>query len=210
MRKHKVKENRVGTLSLVDELTSAELQRECSACRSLKLAEDFQKYTNGHLRAQCKECFIAIQREYNQKSQLNRYIKNVNDRAVEKGLEGDFTIEDYNELIQFADGKCMLSGKALTPETMQIDHVVALSKLVVGSTASNVWLVHKRVNQKKWIYSLTEYLNSSHGSNVVDKERLLESIGYLAGKVDLTKREYIDLLIVSERIAQIGKTFFNN
>ncbi|PGB54587.1 HNH endonuclease [Bacillus anthracis] len=210
MRKHKVKENKGGTLSLVDELTSTELQRECSVCRSLKLAEDFQKYSSGHLRAQCRECYTKIQREVNRKHRLARKIKNVNDRAIEKGLEGTFTLEDYGELIRFANGRCMLSGEVLTPETMQLDHVVALSKLVVGSTASNVWLVHKRVNEKKWIHSLKDYLTSEHGASVVDKERLLESIGYLAGKADLTKQEYIDLLVETEKIAQIGETFFNN
>ncbi|MFK4308458.1 hypothetical protein ABH957_003134 [Bacillus sp. RC242] len=172
MRKHKVKENRVGTLSLVDELTSAELQRECSECRELKLAEDFQKYSSGHLRAQCRECYTKIQREVNQKYRLTRKIKNVNDRAIEKGLEGTFTVEEYNELVNFADGKCMLSGKVLTLETTQLDHVVALNKLVVGSVASNIWLVDKKVNEKKWIYSLKDYLTSEHGASVVDKERV--------------------------------------
>lgn len=209
MRKHKVKENRGGTLSLIDVLTNVELQRECSACRSLKLAEDFQKYTSGHLRAQCKECFTVIQREYNQKSQLNRYIKNVNDRALTVGLEGTFTIADYNELVGFANGKCMLSGNVLTTETMQLDHVVALNKLVVGSVASNLWLVHKDVNQKKWIHSLKDYLTSEHGSEVVDKKRLTQSIGYLADKAGVTFEEYIDLLVESEKIALVGKTFFN-
>ncbi|ARZ61500.1 MULTISPECIES: HNH endonuclease [Bacillus cereus group] len=209
MRKHKVKENRGGTLSLIDALTNVELQRECSACRSLKLAEDFQKFTSGHLRAQCRGCYTKIQREVNQKYRLNRKIKNFNDRAIEKELEGNFTIEDYNELISFANGKCMLSGDVLTPETMQLDHVVALSKLVVGSTASNVWLVHKRVNEKKWIHSLIDYLTSEHGASVVDKKRLTQSINYLAGKAGVTFEEYIDLLVESEKIALVGKTFFN-
>ncbi|HFK1472427.1 hypothetical protein [Bacillus cereus group sp. BfR-BA-01495] len=210
MRKYKVKENKGGTLSLIDELTNAELQRECSACRSLKFAEDFQRYTNGHLRAQCRECFTEIQRETSQKHRLTRKIKNFNDRAIEKGLDGTFTVEDYNELIRFADGRCMLSGEVLTPETTQLDHVVALNKLVVGSIASNVWLVHKRVNEKKWIHSLKDYLTSEHGASVVDKERLLESIGYLAGKADLTTQEYIELLVETEKIALVGKAFFNN
>ncbi|OOR57148.1 hypothetical protein BGP34_15005 [Bacillus mycoides] len=210
MRKHKVKENRVGTLSLVDELTSAELQRECSECRELKLAEDFQKYSSGHLRAQCRECYTKIQREVNQKHRLTRKIKNVNDRAIEKGLEGTFTVEEYNELVNFADGKCMLSGKVLTPETTQLDHVVALNKLVVGSVASNIWLVDKKVNEKKWIYSLKDYLTSEHGASVVDKERLLESVNYLANKTGITTEEYVSLLIESENIARVSKTFFNN
>ncbi|MGH0679025.1 hypothetical protein ACQVPP_17660 [Bacillus luti] len=210
MRKHKVKENRVGTLSLVDELTSTELQRECSNCRELKLAEDFQKYTSGHLRAQCRECYTEVQREVNKKNQLNRKIKNINDRAIEKELEGTFTVEEYNELVSFAAGRCMLSNEVLTPETEQLDHVVALSKLVVGSTASNVWLVHKRVNEKKWIYSLTEYLTSEHGASVVDKDRLTQSIGYLANKTGITTDEYISLIVESENIARVSKTFFNN
>ncbi|MDM5459992.1 HNH endonuclease [Bacillus cereus] len=210
MRKYKVKENQGGTLSLIDVLTNAELQRECSECRELKLAEDFQRYTNGHLRAQCRACFTGIQRETSQKHRLKRKIKNFNDRALEKGLEGNFTIEDYNELVKFAGGRCMLSGEVLTPEATQLDHVVALSKLVVGSTASNVWLLHKRVNEKKWIYSLKDYLTSEHGASVVDKERLLESVGYLAGKAGLTTQEYIDLLVESEKIALVGKAFFNN
>lgn len=210
MRKHKVKENRGGTLSLVDELTSTELQRECSNCRELKLAEDFQKYTNGHLRAQCKECYTEIQREANRKNRLNRKIKNINDRAIEKGLEGTLTVEEYNELVHFAGGRCMLSGEVLTPETTQLDHVVALNKLVVGSIASNVWLVHKRVNEKKWIHSLKDYLASEHGASVVDKKRLTQSISYLAGKAGITFEEYIDLLVESEKIALVSETFFNN
>lgn len=210
MRKYKVKENKGGTLSLVDELTNAELQRECKSCRELKLAEDFQRYNKGYLRAQCRKCFRGIQREISQKHKLSRKIRNFNERAISKGLEGDFTIEQYNELIRFAGGECMLSGLPLTGETTQLDHVVALNKLVVGTTASNVWVVHKRVNEKKWIYSLAEYLTSEHGVDNVDKERLLESIGYLANKAGVTPNEYIDLLVESERIALHSKAFFNN
>ncbi|MDD7777979.1 MULTISPECIES: hypothetical protein [Bacillus] len=210
MRKHKVKENKGGTLSLIDELTNAELQRECMTCRSLKLAEDFQKNSDGRLRAHCRGCFIEMQRVTDQKHRLNRRIRNFNDRAIKVGLEGTFKIEEYNELVSFAGGRCMLSGEVLTPETTQLDHVVALNKLVVGSVVSNVWLLHKRVNEKKWIHSLKDYLTSEHGASVVDKERLLESVGYLAGKAGLTTQEYIDLLVESEKIALVGKTFFNN
>lgn len=210
MRKHKVKENKGGTLSLIDELTSTELQRECMTCRSLKLAEDFQKNSDGRLRAHCKECFIVIQRVTDQKHRLNRRIRNFNNRAIEKGLEGAFTVEEYNELVSFAGGRCMLSNEVLTPETTQLDHVVALSKLVVGSTASNVWLVHKRVNEKKWVHSLKDYLASEHGTSVVDKERLLESMTYLANKTGITTEEYVNLLVESENIARVSKAFFNN
>ncbi|MDM5432355.1 hypothetical protein QUG28_06170 [Bacillus hominis] len=211
MRKYKLKENKIsGTLSLVDKLTNAELQRECSECRELKLAEDFQRYTNGHLRAQCRSCFTEIQREISQKHKLSRKIRNFNERAISKGLGGDFTIEQYNELVNFADGRCMITNEVLTPETTQLDHVVSLNKLVVGSTMSNVWIVHKRVNEKKWIYSLAEYLTSEHGADNVDTERLLDSIGYLADKADITPNEYINLLIETEKLAQVSKTFFNN
>ncbi|MCC2485005.1 hypothetical protein LKM01_24745 [Bacillus pacificus] len=210
MRKHKVKENKGGTLSLVDELTSTELQRECMTCRSLKLAEDFQKNSDGRLRAHCKECFIVIQRVTDQKHRLNRRIRNFNNRAIEKGLEGAFTVEEYNELVSFAGGRCMITNEVLTPDTTQIDHVIALNKLVVGSTASNVWLVHKRVNELKWTHSLAYYLNSKHGVENANKKRLTQSIGYLADKAGITFEEYINLLVESEKIALIGKTFFNN
>ncbi|WP_192825571.1 hypothetical protein [Bacillus pacificus] len=206
----RMRENKVNTISLIDELTNAELQRECSECRELKLADDFQKYTEGHLRAQCRECNQERQREVDRKRKLQRRIKNFNDRALEKGLEGDFTVENYNELLAFSQGRCMVTDEELTPETAQLDHVIALSKQMVGSTASNVWIVHKRVNEKKWIYSLTDYLKSEHGREVVDINVLINSIGYLAKKADLTTQEYIDLLVSSEHIAQVSKEFFNN
>lgn len=205
-----MKENRVNTISLIDELTNAELQRECAECRELKVAEDFQRHTSGHLRAQCKSCFTEIQRAYNKRAQLNRKIKNFNDRAIEKGLEGNFTVEEYHELVSFSQGRCMISGEVLTPETTQLDHVIALSKQLIGSTASNVWIVHKRVNELKWIHSLTDYLKSEHGREVVDIETLIHSIGYLAEKAGLTTQEYIDLLVNSEHIAAVSKEFFSN
>ncbi|MED3037254.1 hypothetical protein CBR56_07695 [Bacillus thuringiensis] len=210
MSKHRIKENRGGTWSLVDKLTNAELQRECRSCRELRLVEDYQRYSSGHLRAHCRECFREIQRETSKKHRLNRKINNFNERALEKGLEGNFTVEQYKELISFAGGRCMITNEVLTPETTQLDHVISLSKLVVGSTASNVWLVDKRVNQLKWTYSLTHYLNSKHGVNNVDKKRLAQSISYLADKEGVTFEEYIDLLIESENISLISKTFFNN
>lgn len=205
-----MRENKVNTISLIDELTNTELQRECSGCRVLKLADDFQKYTEGHLRAQCRECNKARQREVDQKYKLNRKIKNFNDRAIEKELEGNFTVEEYHGLVSFSQGRCMISGEVLTPETTQLDHVIALSKQLIGSTASNVWIVHKRVNELKWIHSLTDYLKSEHGREVVDIETLIHSIGYLAEKAGLTTQEYIDLLVNSERIAAVSKEFFSN
>ncbi|MCU5658268.1 hypothetical protein OCB16_03280 [Bacillus cereus] len=210
MRKHKIKENKGGTLSLVDKLTNAELQRECKSCRELKLTEDYQRYSLGHLRAHCRECFREIQRKTSKKHRLNRKIKNFNERALEKGLEGNFTVEQYKELVNFAGGRCMITNEVLTPETTQLDHVISLSKLVVGSTVSNVWLVDKRVNQLKWTHSLAHYLSSKHGADNVDKKRLTQSISYLADKEGVTFEEYIDLLVESEKIALIGKTFFNN
>ncbi|MBG9595669.1 hypothetical protein ABE17_01790 [Bacillus mycoides] len=210
MRKHRLKENKGGTLSLIDKLTGEELQRECSACRTLKLAEDFQKHNKIYLRSKCRKCFRVVQREISEKHKLKRKIRNFNERAIEKGLEGNFTIEQYNELVNFAGGRCMITNEVLTPETTQLDHVVSLNKLVVGSTASNVWVVHKRVNELKWIYSLAEYLTSEHGTDNVDKERLTQSINYLADKAGITPNEYIDLLVESERIALHSKTFFNN
>lgn len=210
MRKHKVKENKCGTLSLVDELTSTELQRECKSCRELKLVEDYQRYSLGHLRAHCRECFREIQREISKKHRLNRKIRNFNERAISKGLEGNFTVEQYKELVSFAGGRCMITNEVLTPETTQIDHVIALNKLIIGSTVSNVWLVHKRVNELKWTHSLAHYLNSKHGTENADKKRLTQSIGYLADKAGVTFEEYIDLLVESEKIALVGKTFFNN
>ena len=132
MRKYKLKENkRSNTLSLVDELTNAELQRECKSCREIKLAEDYQKHNAGRLRAHCRECFRDIQREFSKKHRLKRKIKNFNERAISKSLEGDLTIEQYKELVSFAGGRCMITNEVLTPETTQIDHVISLSKLVV-------------------------------------------------------------------------------
>lgn len=205
-----MKENKVNTISLIDELTNAEVQRECSNCRKLKLAEDFQRYTEGHLRAQCRECNTARQREVDQKRKLDRKIKNFNDRAIEKGLEGTFTIEDYNELMAFSNGRCMVTGKSLTLETAHLDHVISLSKQLVGSTASNVWIVHKRVNEMKWTHSLSDYLNSEHGQKVFNIDTLQCSIRYLAEKANMSPQQYIDLLVNSEHIATVSKEFFNN
>ncbi|MCP1122938.1 hypothetical protein NKR74_06250 [Bacillus sp. 3103sda1] len=204
-----VKENRVGTLSLVDKLTDAEVQRECSSCRELKLASDFQRYTEGCLRSQCRECFKKTTREYNRKSQLNRNIKNLNDRALRVGLEGDFTIENYKRLVRWADGRCMLSDLPLEGDA-QIDHLVPLNSLMVGSTASNLWLLHKRVNEKKWIHSIFEYLDTEEGKQIVDRKRLRESMSFLAELAGLSLEDYIQLVYDSEEISRKTSDFFNN
>lgn len=209
MGKFIIKENRVGTLSLIDELTDFEVQRECSKCHELKLAEDFQKYTNGRLRSQCRECFEKITKEYNRKSQFNRYIKNLNDRALRVGLEGSFTIEDYERLIEFSQGKCMLSGLPLE-NNGQLDHLVSLNSLMVGSTASNLWLVHKRVNEKKWTRSIFEYLATEEGKQMVDRKRLKESMSFLADLAGLTLGEYVQLVADSEEISRKAREFFDN
>lgn len=209
MSKFIVKENRVGTLSLIDELTDFEVQRECSKCHELKLAEDFQKYTNGCLRSQCRECFEKITKEYNRKAQLNRKIKNLNDRATSVGLEGDFTVEDYERLIEFSQGKCMLSGLPLE-NNGQLDHLVSLSSLMVGSTASNLWIVRKRVNEKKWTRSIFEYLETEEGKQMIDRKQLKESMSFLADLAGFTLEDYIRLVYESEEFSRKAKEFFNN
>ncbi|MFK4308457.1 hypothetical protein ABH957_003133 [Bacillus sp. RC242] len=42
------------------------------------------------------------------------------------------------------------------------------------------------------------------------KRGLLESMNYLANKTGITTEEYVSLLIESENIARVSKTFFNN
>ncbi|MEI4800554.1 hypothetical protein WAZ07_04290 [Bacillus sp. FJAT-51639] len=207
MSKFIIKENRVGTLSLIDELTASEVQRECSKCHEVKLAEEFQKYIYGYLRPQCRVCFKKTTREYNRKSQLNRYIKNLNDRALNVGLEGDYTVEDYERLIKFSQGKCMLSGLPLGNDG-QLDHLIPLNSLMVGSTASNLWIVHKRVNEKKWTRSIFEYLETEEGKQMIDCKRLKESMSFLADLAGFTLGEYVQLVADSEEISRKTRELF--
>lgn len=209
MNRYKIRENRVGTLSLVNEFTNKEVQRECSKCHELKLAEGFQRYANGMLRSQCRGCYQKTQREYNQKGRITRLIAKQNDRAKEYGLIADFSREDYDRLVEFAGGRCMLSNLPLGDD-QQIDHVISLSKLVAGSEPSNIWLVHKRVNEKKWIRSIFEYLETEEGKQMVDRKRLKESMSFLADLAGLTLGEYVQLVADSEEISRKAREFFDN
>lgn len=60
-------------------------------------------------------------------------------------------------LVQKQNYRCALSGRALTPETASLDHIVPLSR---GGThdLANVWIVNHQVNSAKGTMTFEEFL----------------------------------------------------
>jgi transposase-like protein len=187
------------------EITCEVKQKECRSCRKILLAEDFGKYIEGHLRADCRKCHKERQREYIETIQDKRAVYRQRERARRNGLPDRYTDEDYLKLKAFADGKCMVSGEETT---LQCDHMQAISKGVLGSTSGNIILVSEKVNQSKRAMSLFEWLKSERSNGLVDEVRLKRTLIYLAHANNMTLDQYIIFLKDCETLAIKSKEYF--
>ena len=178
------------------------VQKVCRTCQLVKLPEEFPKYTDGRLRPDCKECHRKRQRKYYNEIADKRTVYKQRERARKIGAPDNYTLEDYLELKEFANGVCMISGKKAE---LQIDHVQALSKRWLGSTKGNIILVSEEVNQAKRDMSLFEFIKSERSKGLVDKEQLMKTLEYLAKANNMELAQYIEFLEVMEEMAERAK-----
>lgn len=177
----------------------------CRSCQLVKLAENFPSYSKGYLRPDCKTCFKEVQREYTSKIKDKRTVYKQRERAKFFNTIDELTEQNIKQLKEFANGKCMISGKETT---LELDHVQALSKQFIGNTKGNVILVSPQVNQAKHTKSLFEFLESPHSNDLVDKETLIRTLKYLAEANGLTLSQYIGFLKLAEEVAEKNKEFW--
>ena len=169
-----VRTNRLGRFELYQ--NGKLVQKVCRTCGKVKLASEFLRYTQGHYRPDCHECFNKWQRKYIQENRDLRTVYRQRNRAREVGAPDNYNLEDYLELKAFANGRCMISGKKT--DNLQVEHVQTLSKRVLGSTKGNIILVCEEVNQAKRDMSLFEFLQSERSRGLVDREQLERTIRY--------------------------------
>lgn len=182
------------------------LQKVCRTCQVFKAPEEFYRKTEGYLRPDCKECHKKIQNEYNRKIRDRRLVQRQNSRARKLWLDDNFTIEEYKELEKIANGYCMISNKK--SDTLQVDHVQAISKQWLGSTKGNLILVSDKVNNAKRDLSIFEFLESERSEGLVDKKQLKKTMEYLAEMNNMSLTQYIKFLNEMEEYAMKSKEFF--
>lgn len=201
-----VRTNRLGRFELYQ--NGKLVQKVCRTCGKVKLASEFPRNSHGHHRPDCRECFNKRQREYLREHKDWKVVYRQRDRARQFGAPDNYTLEDYLELKAFANGRCMISGKKT--DKLQVDHVMTLSKKVLGSTKGNIILVCEEVNQAKRDMSLFEFLQSERSRGLVDREQFERTIRYLADANGMTPQEYLDFLYRAEELAKDIKEFFEN
>ena len=71
---------------------------------------------------------------------------------------GKVSLKKLMQLVQWQDFKCALTGRALTPETASLDHIVAVSN---GGehVLENLQVLHRDVNQAKRTLTSGEFVS---------------------------------------------------
>lgn len=181
------------------------VQKVCRTCQQVKLAKDFSRLSRGHLRSDCKPCFKKYQAKYVKSVPDKRRAYRQAERARLVGAPDNFSEEDWKELNEYAQGKCMISGKEVE---LQAEHVQALSKRWLGSTKGNIILVSEEVNQAKRDMSLFEFLESERSKGLIDFDRLKETLEYLAKANGMSVPQYIEFLQTCEELAHKNKEYW--
>ena len=71
--------------------------------------------------------------------------------------ESSVTAKRLLEILQKQKFTCPISGRALTPETASLDHIIPLSRGGEHSL-SNVWIVDQQINHAKATLLLDEFI----------------------------------------------------
>lgn len=206
MKRYEVKLTRLGFEEFY--LDGKPVKKVCRTCKQIKPISEFHKLVTGNYRPDCKDCFREWQRRYIAENRDMRRVYKQRERARYFGTPDYFTLEDWLELKAFANGRCMISGRK--SDNLQVDHVMSLSKRVLGSTKGNIILVCEEVNQAKHQMSLFEFLQSPRSKGLVDPEQLKRTIQYLAAANGMTPEEYLNFLWRAEQLAKDMKEFFEN
>lgn len=61
------------------------------------------------------------------------------------------------DLVEHQEFRCAISGRALTPETASVDHIVPLSRDGAHSLG-NIWVVDHLVNKAKGTLTIDEFV----------------------------------------------------
>jgi len=181
------------------------VQRVCRTCQLVKLIEDFPKKTEGGNRPDCYSCNRKKHAEYVKKIKDKKTVHRQRHRARLQGLPDNYTEENFLELKEFANGKCMISS--IECDSLQIEHVQAVSKGVLGSTKGNIILVCHDVNTRKRDKSLFEFLESPLSEGLIDEDQLKETIKYLARMNSMSPTQYLEFLSGCEELAKRMKEY---
>ena len=114
----------------------------CKECRGGKFGK-YKKLSKSTI----KQNKANYQREYFSKNENieNRFIWQINRRAIIKGLEGNFTLEQKKYLLNYFKNSCAYCGET---ENIEFDHLVSI-KRGGATTFKNILIVCNKCNESK-------------------------------------------------------------
>jgi len=87
------------------------------------------------------------------------YLTKLHKRAAEKGLEFNLDCEYCNSLLESQKNICAISGIRISLDKFNKTASIDRIDPSLGYVRGNVHWVHKKVNQMKWDFSLSEFLD---------------------------------------------------
>ena len=186
----------------------------CTKCNRLLVANsmNFAKEKNGKygVKSQCKECKKKYTKQWNENNP--EYYKQWNEanpeyykqwrennrvrdneihlkanhkrRAKLKSNGGEYTLEQWNECLEFFDYKCAYSGAELTKDNTNVEHIIPISK---GGTNNiyNIIPTLDSVNKSKNASDMLEWYKQQPYYSEERLNKILDWIEYASNKYEL-------------------------
>ena len=174
--------------------------KTCKSCKRIyPMTSDFFYHNSSSkdgFRATCKECRKRYNKELKEKikdkikvyrkkhyyanKEQNR-IYDANRRAIKKGNGGTYTLEQWEECLNFFENKCAYTGAKIEGKELHRDHIIPISK---GGT-SYIWNIcpaSKFANLSKRANDLEEWYKKQPYYDNKKLEKIIEWIDYAKDK----------------------------
>jgi hypothetical protein len=151
-------------------------KKECTKCKRVKPLSQFYKRKDGKIgyTPLCKSCWSLKYADYYEKN-YEKIIEIGQKRlALEKGLESNFTKEDWLQCLNAFNYRCAYCGK--TSKKLQQEHVIPVNKLGTY-TKNNIIPACPKCNQSK---SNKDFLDWFRAQKFYSIEKELFIISYLS------------------------------
>ena len=178
------------------------LYKVCTKCKKeLPATTEYFSVDSGKygLKSQCKECQKKYSSEHKEhiaeygkqwnennrerKNELGRKAKHKR-RAKLKSNGGEYTLEQWQECLEFFDYKCAYSGAELTKDNTNIEHIIPISK---GGTNNiyNIVPALDTVNKSKGGKDMHEWYKEQPYYSEERLNKILDWIEYASNKYEL-------------------------
>ncbi|MBM7633846.1 hypothetical protein [Geomicrobium sediminis] len=106
--------------------------------------------------------------------------------AKENGLRADWTREEYNDLVEFFNGKCPLTGDT---EDLSVDHFIPISTGHGGTYSGNIVVISKSMNLRKGNKNPFLWADTLKDEEI---QGFIRMVRYLADKNNMSPEEFKD------------------